>query len=429
MNLRIFMLSAILSFILILSACQKPTPSDSSKTDRVQENVSVDEFREIRESDEEWLVYGLHAFESKKEIKDLKNFFSDASSVSHLTLYDHIFTYDKETHVPIAEALFRFIYENYGADALLDIDKRCEYKTAFLKSLGSPVEYYQPKEIETLLATMDFSSNDTYKYVITFDNVSYYFKDLSVGSPSQYNGFLYHNTTGLYKMIEYIKSNGLEESFDTDRQFNYYMTFDVGKNSFTLFQSGDMYVNDSSTALHEAVHAMGIGMIPDNQNIWLSEGLSSYFGMVLGFNDQTAASYIQLMTMAKNGLFDERAENGDTQAATYIKLYDDYTQKGGKVESVDSFDIRLFFSCGARTELDTGYFETIAESYKRSQNKDIKSQGDDLSYNQATSLVTYLVDKYGIQKVLSAYDSQDINSVFGKSYEDLKSDWLIYLNN
>ena len=53
--------------------------------------------------------------------------------------------------------------------------------------------------------------------------------------------------------------------------------------------------------------------------------------------------------------------------------------------------------------------------------------GDDISYDQATSLILYLVDTYGIEKVLDAYHSQDIETAFGKGYEELKKDWLAYL--
>ncbi len=34
---------------------------------------------------------------------------------------------------------------------------------------------------------------------------------------------------------------------------------------------------------------------------------------------------------------------------------------------------------------------------------------------------------YGIEKVQNGYQSQDIAATFGKSYEELKSDWLVYL--
>jgi hypothetical protein len=97
--------------------------------------------------------------------------------------------------------------------------------------LGLDVEYTQTKEVEAFFASMDFKSDSTCKYIMSFDNVTYYFKDFSAGSPAQYHGFLYFSTTGLRDMIEYLKSNNLSEGLDTERKFNYYMTFNGIKTS------------------------------------------------------------------------------------------------------------------------------------------------------------------------------------------------------
>lgn len=75
----------------------------------------------------------------------------------------------------------------YGAEAVLNLEKRCEYKSEYLKSLGLDIEYTNAPEAEALLASMDFSSDATYKYIISFDNVTYYFKDFGEGSPTQYH--------------------------------------------------------------------------------------------------------------------------------------------------------------------------------------------------------------------------------------------------
>ena len=80
-------------------------------------------------------------------------------------------------------------------------------------------------------------------------------------------------------------------------------------------------------------------------------------------------------------------------------------------------------------ELDANTYRTLGEVYKLVNKTDCNAVGNELSYEQATSLVLYLVDNYGIEKVLEAYRSQDIETVFGKGYQDLKTDWLAYLYN
>lgn len=426
MKIKISFIAMLLLMAMLLGSCTSTpdlpqnteTPISDSTTEAPPQKPA-DPFESLRLNDEEWISYGLAAFEHGKEVENLKEFFSDRNNMTYLTLYDHFFTYDKEKSVPVAEALFAFIYNEYGVEALLDLDKRCEYKSAYLKSLGLEIEYTNAPEVEVFLASMDFSSNATYKYIISFGNVTYYFKDFDAGSPSQYHSLLYYSTTGLLEMIEYLKSNNLNEGLDTERKFNYYMTFDGSGYSKTIYSNGNMYINDSSATLHEAVHAMGI---TKNHNIWLSEGICNYFGASLGFNDLLAASYIQILTMAKQGYFD-----GNAQYILYKRIYEDYTARGGKMDSVDTFDFRLWTDVQARAELDTNTYKTLGDAYKIVEQTDCNAVGNELSYLQATSLVLYLADTYGIETVLEAYHSQDIETVFGKGYEDLRADWLACL--
>ena len=48
---------------------------------------------------------------------------------------------------------------------------------------------------------------------------------------------------------------------------------------------------------------------------------------------------------------------------------------------------------------------------------------------QAASLINYLADTYGFDKVIDAYRTQDITVSLGKPYDELKADWLEYLND
>ena len=433
MKTKFSFIAILLLMAMLLGSCistpdlpqDTEPPTLDSSTDTSTETPE-DPFELLRSSGEEWISYGLAAYEDGKQVANLKEFFSDRTNMTYLTLYDHFFTYDEAKSVPVAEALFAFIYDKYGAEAVLNLEKRCEYKSEYLKSLGLELEYTNASEAEALLASMDFSSNTTYKYIISFDNVTYYFKNFDVGSPTQYHGLLYFNTVGLYKMLNYLEENELDEGLDTNREFHYYMLFDGSGYSQTRYPSGNMYINDFSNTLHEAVHAMGV---TKKDNIWLSEGLCNYFGKSLGFNDQIAASYIQLLTMTKQGYFDEQANAGNAQYVLYKSVYENYTAQGGKMDSVDTFDFRLYTDVNAKVELDANTYKTLGYVYKLVNKTDCNAVGRELSYEQATSLVLYLFDTYGIEKVLDAYHSQDIEKTFGKGYEELKSDWLVYLYN
>ncbi len=433
MKTKLSFIAVLLLMAILLGSCANTPdlpqdtelPTSDNLTDTSTETPE-DPFASLRSSGEEWITYGLAAYENGKQVENLKEFFSDRANMTYLTLYDHFFTYDKTKAVPIAEALFAFIYDKHGAEAVLNLEKRCEYKSEYLKSLGLEIEYTNAPEVEKFLASMDFSSNSTYKYIISFDNVTYYFKDFGAGSPTQYHGLLYFNTVGLYKMLDHLEENELDEGLDTNREFHYYMLFDGSGYSQTRYPSGNMYINDFSSALHESVHALGIR---DSGNLWLSEGLCDYFGKTLGFNEQIAASYIQIMNVAKQGYFDEYAAAGDKSAIICKSVYEDYIAFGGKIDLASTFDLPLYTDLYAKAELETGFYNTIGDTYKLVNGKDYDGVGAELSYNQAASLVVYLVDTYGIEKVLDAYHSQDTAATFEKGYEGLKSDWLAYLYN
>ena len=69
------------------------------------------------------------------------------------------------------------------------------------------------------------------------------------------------------------------------------------------------------------------------------------------FSDRANMTYMQLLTMAKQGYFDEQANAGNTQCVLYKKVYEDYTARGGKIDSVDTFDFRLYTDVNAKVEL------------------------------------------------------------------------------
>ena len=417
MKNRLCVWCILLLCVALLCACDG---NESPDTD-----APADVFASVRESGETWLSYGLSAYEEGRAPAKLGAFFSERDHMTYLTLYDHMFSFDKEKSVSVAEALFAFIYENYGADALLDLEKRCAYKTAYLASLGITEEYGQTDAVERFFVDeMDFSFNRVYKYIISFDNVTYYFKDFTVGTPQQFHSFLYFNTTGLREMIAYMRENGFDKGLDTEREFNYYMTFDGSGYSKTVYENGNMVINDSYSALHEACHAMGI---TEKDNIWLSEGLCNYFGKALGFNDQIAASYIQVISMANAGVFDERAEAGDVSAIRYKAVAKAYAEYGGSLASVDAFDLSLFAHLAARTELALGGYPTLGTAYAAVNREECTAIGAELSYDGATSLILYLSDTYGMARVLDAYASQNMEEAFGKDYAAIKAEWLGFL--
>ena len=436
MKTRLLLVTVSLIATMVFGSCTKqpPTPPDgldtgtgTNTTEQVSE-APADPYEAVRESDEVWLSYGLAAYEAQNEPQDLKDFFSTQSNLSYLTLYDHMFTYDKEKSVPVAEALFKFICDEYGIDALLDTEKRCEYKTAYLRSIGSDLEYVQQSEIEGFLSSMDFSADDAeaseFPYIFTIDNIHYHFENFNDDSISAYHSFLYYNTTALRSMVQFLEGKDIHGRLDADREFHFYMTMEGGM-SHTTYADGKMYINDGGAALHEAVHAMGIHL---KNHIWLSEGICGYLGDFLGFDPRTATSRIQTMNMVGQGYLDEQIASGNQSAILFKAIYDEYIARGGSLESPEAFDSKLFLEVNVKVEIDAGgVLTTLGQAWADLNHTACTAVGAELSYGQAASLVSYLADTYGLDRVLEAYHTDDVVSALGKDYESLKSEWLEYL--
>ena len=427
-----------LTAVLLFSACNDKPPAPPEDTtapataEVTTESVTqapVDPFAAVRESDELWLSYGLTAYENQTEVQDLSEFFASSLNQSYLGLYDDVFAYDSEKTIPVAEAFFRFVCDEYGVDALLDMEKRCEYKTAYLKSLGSELDYLQSPEQEAFFASMSFSadraSKAEYPYKYTWDNVHYYFQNFNAGTISDYHATMYHATTGLRKMAAYMDGLNADDLLDTDREFHFYMTLNGGA-SKTTPSNGYMYINIGASALHEAVHSMGIGLT-ERRNVWLSEGLCNYFGKQLGFDPLVKTNQMVILRMIGAGFYDAQAAAGDQTAIQSKAAYDAYVSRGGSFNSVEEFDIKLYIDVLAKLEFEFGEYKSMGGVWKETNKSELNSIGAELSYDQATSMVHYLVDTYGIDTVLNAYRTQDMTAVFGKDYEDLKAEWLEYL--
>lgn len=413
----------IFSLLILLTSCS--TKSQLQKTESKQTaETKEDEFSILRSSGETWINHGLKAYEEKNEPQDVTAFFKSQEDVGLLTLYETVFETAPDKAIKVSEDFFRYVIENHGANEILNKEKRVDYKNEYLKSLGLQIKYSQPIECEKLLSSMVLTkTNDKdFPFKITLDFCTYFFKDLMPnGSISPTHGFLYYNTKGLNNLIKALEEKGLNKYLDSNKEFHFYMTFSDSPLSKTDFQSGKMYINDFSAALHESLHAMGI---KNKENLWLSEGICEYFGKALGFQQQTDAAYIQILQMAEKGLYNEAAANGNESALRYVKTAEIYKKKGGQYDSLEKFDPQIFMDSFAKAEIELNSYSTIKETYFIGGDNQTNYIDGGMSYSQAGSFVAHLIDTYGLETVFSAYETQDILGCFEKDLNALKKEWL-----
>ncbi len=77
----------------------------------------------------------------------------------------------------------------------------------------------------------------------------------------------------------------------------------------------------------------------------------------------------------------------------------------------------------AKAEIETNVFQTIGEVYRAEYKNEYTLPGSDLSYTQAACVVGYLVDEFGLETVLTAYQTQDLEGTFGMDADAIVKAW------
>ena len=116
-----------------------------------------------------------------------------------------------------------------------------------------------------------------------------------------------------------------------------------------------------------------------------------------------------------------------------LTVMDYYIKRGGNYETQEDIDLKLFCNAMAYINLDNVWggisiSQPIYEVYNIPEAERIP--GDELTYKQGCSFISYLIDVYSIETFL--YYCQDkitFEEAYEQSYEILKLDWINYLES
>ena len=383
--------------------------------------LTAADFPEIEASHEEWLRVGLDDYLSNtKRNFDAAAYFAE-NGYGVLTLYNDWFTYDARSAKAVAALFFRYVMENYGYEALFDLDKRIEYKDAFLKSVSPELTYRNDPAAERLLSGMTCDSNANYKYIIRLEGASYRFVQIN-HEIALVHRMLYNNTIAVARLKEYIRSiEGYEKYFDLSGDLKYNVPLQGGVSS-TNNNTKIMTVNDTYAMLHETVHA--ISLYSSKEALWLSEGLTDYLSKGLGFDDLVDQTHYLVLFSVEQGLYDSLIAAGETNALRYREIHRLYTERGGTFAAPEEVDNLLYIDAFAAAEFAMPHNERIGEVYESLNGKPYEGQGGELTYKQAASFARYLIDRFGIGCVLDVLTEYErMEELFGASYDELYSAW------
>ena len=383
--------------------------------------LTAADFPEIEASHEEWLRVGLDDYlNNTKRNFDAAAYFAE-NGYGVLALYNDWFTYDARSAKAVASLFFRYVMENYGYEALFDLDRRIEYKDAFLKSVSPELTYRNDPDAERLLSGMTCDSNANYKYIIRLDGATYRFVHID-HEIALVHRMLYNNTVAVARLKEYIRSiEGYEKYFDLSGDLKYNVPLQGGVSS-TKNSTRIMTINDTYAMLHETVHAVSLY---SNQNaLWLSEGIADYLSKGQGFDDLVDQTHYQALFSIENGLYDSYIAAGETNALRYREIHRLYTERGGTFATPEAVDNLLYIDVFAAAEFAMPHDERIGDVYESLNGKPYEGQGGELTYKQAASFTRYLIDRCGIGTVLAVLNEYDrMEELFGASYDELYAAW------
>jgi len=413
----------LLLTLSLLTSCQSSPQenavsdplSDASSVETVAEELSP--YPEIAASTEEWLHVGLEYYLSGTEVLlDPLTYFTE-NGITILALYNDWFYIDKDTADDVAALFFRYVMDTYGYEALFDLDKRIEYKDAFLKSLSPDLSYVNNPEIETLFSQMICREEGRYFCVFELEGNSYYFESFEDynNTPSLVHQILYYSTLANRQIREYIRGiENYEQYFDPDRELHYYMNTMGDTIDSVESDTGKIYVNSSFYQMApSAVPALGLEI--SGENTWLAVGLGEYIGKSLGFNDYVDSQYYSQIKYALDGLLDSYT---DPHSTYYKELAPYYEAIAGTPENLADFSTKAYVDAVAAHSFIANNYKPLSQIYFFS------GDGSELTLWQAGSFVGYLTEQYSVEKVLAVYaEPAKFAEIFGNTYTELKQQW------
>ena len=409
------LIAMLLTVLLLFTACGKMSDEKAIAA--------------MKESDELWINYGLAAWEAGTETEDVSGILS--GGYRYLYLHNYMFTYDEEKSAAVAEDFFRFVADKYGLAAVLDTDKRVAYKTEYLHSLGFEFDYARSTEEENFFRTVTFHSDDVYDYIFTYKNASFTFTDFEVLSVGNMQSMVFDTCTFLDNFAAYVKKKNLSYYFNTDSRVCFHCE-GIGRSTTVSHASpstGMIYMRSRWSLPHEYVHAVSNFSAGNDSNIFLDEVLANYFPYTLELTDmQKKQNYIRFVD-AEAGYYEDLIAQGGAVAsdAKYFQcLWENYVALGGTYETAEEIDPVLFEHALLITGRTSGssLSSTLYETYLSINPNMSPFEGGELLGDEVGSFGSWLIEKYGLPKVLETWRTADFAGTLGEDYETIKAEWM-----
>ncbi len=388
-------------------------------------------------STEPWKQYGVYsyAFRTEYDNEQLKKRYADMKNDLSLTLFSAYFieSFSTQEEIAIAEetaaSFGNFVIGTYGYDALIAADLTA-YRTEYLAFLGIRRPFSISLDLSWLNGAEYSRQFLSYPLIIKTKNRMYFLDAISatrdVASFDRAKKILTqlsHSVTECETVLSYLKAHAPESYVFAKAKYEGNLTYFISESETKTccdVNGGKIYLCDPGEYVHETAHMLTLAENP-GAVAWLGEGVAEYLSRSVSreISDIHYRFYLSFTDTSLTG----------TLAEFVSEVNDLYTEAGGSFESLDAFDLALLEKCigitmlrhpSFRSEISFPYATTpIYRTYACTS-----EDGNVLTYPEAYALTQYLIERYGESAVFRCCNSYRPEDIFGKSYEELFSDFM-----
>jgi len=392
---------------------------------------------------EPWQTIGLVGciWGSEPDSQAIREYYSIVENISILSMFPAYFceAFADATMLYVAKntaiSVTEFILMEHSIDVFLGSGDSAEYRQDWLSHMDIDAEYKAPFDLSYLDGAA-YSTTSGYPFTVTIRNHYFHFKpaERAFETPEDIMRFLVSFKLGTEEILSFIKDNA---------PLSYPRIMDSWNKNLYIYCGEDQSSGDPTTrrinigrptdVWHETIHVLFSEN--DSSYIWLSEGLATYFSLVIEkkIKDtdmmRNRFAFIQIEAVQQSIIANEIA---------FIELVQDYYHnRAGLPGTIDDFDLELFFEAIAsvslkHTELLEGIFPLANRSVARAREFAFGSSlsldednGNHLTYPESLFFTKYLFETHGMDTVVCAYlDSKGFEEAFGVSLEVALNDFI-----
>jgi hypothetical protein len=391
------------------------------------------------------LCYGIACYANEKlynksilldiSIDELKNYYSSSGNIELMDLtipvFQTIFFNEEQNQYAYATSYYfvKDLIERKGIDYCINLLKKSsrldlDFDANFSNEVNAWIEYigatekYQVAEIPIRYEQNSGSDKVTYPYIIYTPSIKSYFIpscEFTDDNVSMNYTYIKHYLTMYEKDVSALKEY-LSPYFDIKKDA---IDCYFGGNNSDFYTEKTSYSNDRIeyirplwNGIHEFSHYLTWNK---DLPLWLLEGLAEYCSQYLESDDIFRMKKEYYKNMIIRGAISLDLYNKNVANAN-DKIKESYLIYGNEYEAY------------LLNKKDKTVGDTI--SWYATSRKD--EEGADLSYQEIASFVNYLIKTYGEYKFFDTYKEYTktkLHSIYGKSFSELKKEWLVELNS